>query len=375
MAEYVNFPGPKYLGPELQRLYLTNDASETRFTVDRELAFCTNCKRCDAACPHGVTPASFNLRNRAYLKLPLKVRIRDWVLAHNYYWGRAGKRFAPLVNLLLKQRWIRLSLALIGVTPHRPLPLYDRRKIVVANTKAPGVPSSKKALYFAGCYATFFDTEVAKSTINLLHFLGYEVKLAPLFCCGTPLVSNGLLKQAYKVAEKNTRILLNYVAQGYKIVTSCPSCSLALKQEFEDILGLEGARELALSVWDICELLEEEGVEPSRTEPTKTKLYYHLPCHLKAQGVGAPAVRILENWYDIILNDELCCGLAGTFGYKKEKYALSMAIGRRLFTAIKNSECSVVVTDCGMCKVQIQHGTGIEVVHPAQLIEANIVRS
>ncbi|WP_338823700.1 Anaerobic glycerol-3-phosphate dehydrogenase subunit C [Moorella humiferrea] len=361
----INFPGPKHLGPELERLWLANNKLE-EYITGQEVSCCTNCQRCNLACPHGVKPAYFNLYHKARLGQALKERARDWFLANTYLFNDLGKAMALLTNPFLKINFLRALLNTMGITPHRPLPLYDKRSVKTGGNNA----LAKKAVYFVGCYATYFDTGVAQSTVNLLQYAGYSVEIAPLKCCGTPLLSNGFLKNAQRLAERNVKKLLDYLDKGYKIVTSCPSCALALKEEYKEIFTIEGSEKLAAGVWDICELLETEGIRVKAS--IKGGIYYHIPCHLQAQSIGLPFARMMEGVDNLTINNDLCCGMAGTFGYKKEKYSLSMEIGNDLFQAIKNSRCQYVITDCGTCKMQIQHGTGIQVLHPVQFLEGEL---
>ncbi|WP_277997916.1 anaerobic glycerol-3-phosphate dehydrogenase subunit C [Neomoorella glycerini] len=362
----INFPGPKYLGPELERQWLVG-GNAGDYKAIQELSYCTNCQQCNLACPHGVKPAYFNLKHKSSLVLPLKDRARDWFLANIYIFGGLGKTLAPLTNTFLQAGLLRGLFENVGITGQRPLPMYDRRRIkVVAGDK----PSAKKAVYFIGCYASYFDTGVAGATIKLLQHADYQVEIAPLKCCGTPLLSNGFLKQARRLAEINVARLLAYLDKGYKVVTSCPSCALALKEEYKEIFAIEGSQRLAAGVWDVGELLEAEGIKAK--SPIEGGVYYHVPCHLKAQSIGLPFARMMEGTDNLLINYEWCCGMAGTFGYKKEKYNLSLDMGSELFRSIKESRYRYVITDCGMCKLQIEHGTGYQVLHPVQLIEKSL---
>ena len=169
--------------------------------------------------------------------------------------------------------------------------------------------------------------------------------------------------------KKNIKIFLPYIEKGYKIITTCSSCGLALKQEYRDLLADENSEKLSKNTWDLFELLEEEKSLPFDGKKIE-KAFYHVPCHLKAQGTGIPAAHILRDFAveDLIVEDSYCCGIAGTYGFKKEKHNLSLKIGSSLFKAIKKSNTSLVLTDCGTCKVQIIDGTGINVKHPAVLL-------
>lgn len=362
----ITFPGPKYLGPELERLWLAGE-NVLEYKAIQGLSDCINCQQCNLACPHKVNPAYFNLKHKKQLVLPFKERIRDWFLVNSYTIGGLGKTLAPLANILLQSRLLRILFDKAGIARQPPLPMYDRRQF---NVRTANSFSTKKALYFAGCYTFYYDTGIAGATIKLLQHVDYQVEIAPVKCCGMPLLSNGFLKQARRLAETNVVKLLAYIDKGYKIVTSCPSCALALKEEYKEIFNIEGSQRVAREVWDIVELLEVEGIKIEYS--IGGGVYYHVPCHLKAQGVGIPFARMIKEIDNLVINNEWCCGMAGTFGYKKEKYNLSLDIGSELFRSIKESGCRYVVTDCGMCKLQIEHGTGCRVLHPVNLIEKSL---
>ena len=134
----------------------------------------------------------------------------------------------------------------------------------------------------------------------------------------------------------------------------------------------EKTQRLKQNVWDLFELLEEEDTLPFKPgKKLAKKAYYHVPCHLSAQGIGVPAANLLKELAvdELIVEDSYCCGISGTYGFKKEKYPIAMAIGKPLFDDIKESKATLAISDCGTCKLQIIHGTGIEVKHPAVILE------
>lgn len=364
VMNHLAFPGPKQLGPELERLRLARGGKEP-LAIDEALSYCTNCKRCDIACPHGVKPSSYNLKNKAKLKGKVLENLRDWVLAHNVWWGKMASQVPTLANFGLKFPLTKVGMGLIGIA-NREFPRYKKQKIKLSNVEKP-----KKVLYYTGCYASYNEPEIIQAAVNILEATGYQVKLAPVACCGTPIISNGLWEETAKLAEKNTDIFLKYIDQGYKIVTTCSSCCLALKEEYAQIIPGEKSNRLKRNVWDLFELLEEEENLPFLAGKKLQKVYYHVPCHLKAQGIGVPAANLLKEIAidELIVEDSYCCGISGTYGFKKEKYPLAMAIGEPLFKDIKDSQATLVITDCGTCKLQIDQGTGVEVKHPAVILE------
>jgi glycerol-3-phosphate dehydrogenase subunit C len=369
LENFLDFPGPKHLGPELERLRMAQ-GHKIQLTIDGKLAYCTNCKRCDLACPHGVKPSVFNMHNRARIGLPLQEKVRDWVLAHNGWWGGIASHMPALSNLALHNPLTRIFLDAIGLAP-RDLPSYDKRKLKIGKHFS----SQKKAVYFLGCYARYNEVAIAQSVINIFEALGYQLEIAPLGCCGTPLFSNGFLNEARELAEKNSRVLLDYIEKGYKVISSCPSCTLTLKEEYRDLFALPVGEKLARGVYDVCELLVEEEVSLKGATDPYGSAYYHVPCHLKAQGMGTPAAELLGQGVvqELTVSDGYCCGMAGTYGFKKEKYELSKAIGSPVFQGIMDKDYQLVLTDCGTCKLQIEQNTGRKVLHPVQVMEKLIV--
>lgn len=362
----MKYPGPKYLGPELERLRLARGEKEP-LTIDASLAYCTNCKRCDVACPHGVKPSFYNLKNKAKVKANPSERLRDWILAHNVWWGKVASKVPALSNFTLTLPVTKFAMNMMGIAP-RDFPKYHKQKLrfkkININNDIGQV--NKKILYYPGCYASFNEPEIIQATIDILERHGYYVEIAPVSCCGTPIFSNGLLDETRSLAKKNIDVFLKYIEKGYKIVTTCPSCGLAIKDEYRDLVPGEKAELLAQNVWDLFELLEEEKNLYFKEDRSKIdKAFYHVPCHLRAQGMGYPAASILKKYAvnKLILEDSYCCGISGTYGFKKEKYQLSKAIGSPLFNAVKASGANLVITDCGTCKLQIEQATKISVKH------------
>ncbi|MDK2986678.1 MAG: glycerol-3-phosphate dehydrogenase subunit [Clostridia bacterium] len=368
VAKNPSYPGPKHLGPEAERLRLTGK-NPSRDEQNKYLSYCLNCKRCDEACPHGVKPSVYNVKNKTSINNAGQESLRDWILAHNDWWGRIAGKMPGVSNFFLKNPFIKTGMSLLGIAPQRSFPAYKSKKLKIArDTK------DKKAVYFRGCYARSNEPDIAQSVIKLLEYAGYQVEIAPLGCCGTPVISNGLMTEAKKIAEKNIQTLCQYVEKGYKIVSSCPSCTLTLKEEYDEFFDIPASKKVSQNVWDIFELLLHDNVEFPGSNKKFSRVIYHVPCHLKAQGIGTPAANLIRKYVvnSLKVMDKYCCGISGTFGFKKEKYDLSMKIGNDLFEEIKKEPYSLVLTDCGTCKLQIEQGTGQKVIHPAVVLAETI---
>jgi glycerol-3-phosphate dehydrogenase subunit C len=380
----LEYPGPKYLGPELERIRLARGDKEPQ-KVDDSTTYCTNCKRCDIACPHGVKPSFYILKNKAKVKSKPFINLRNWILAHNFWWGKIASIIPDLSNFIFKLSITKFIMGLLGFAP-REFPKYSRQTLRVDNVdiniKTNNEQEQKKVLYFPGCYANFNEPEIIQATVEILERHEYIVEIAPMSCCGTPIISNGLFGESKKLVKKNIDVFINYIERGYKIVTTCPSCGLALKNEYVNLVPETKTEQVAQNVWDLFELLEKEEVlhfkKSSSKENDNNKIataFYHVPCHLIAQGIGYPGVNILRKFAvdNLLLEDRYCCGIAGTYGFKKEKYELSKAVGKPLFEAIKDSDANLIITDCGTCKLQIKQANGIPVTHTVLVLRNYLI--
>ncbi|RKY03862.1 anaerobic glycerol-3-phosphate dehydrogenase subunit C, partial [Candidatus Poribacteria bacterium] len=165
--------------------------------------------------------------------------------------------------------------------------------------------------------------------------------------------------------------------RGYRIVFSAPSCLLAVREEYPELLGTPASKEVAENCLYIFELLAElkgRGELNLKFKPVDLNIAYHIPCHLRALGED----RTLEILREIpglriaVVTDK-CCGMAGTFGMKKQYFELSMKAGRPLFEALENSGAELVATSCGTCRIQIEQATGMKTVHPIEILRSALI--
>ncbi len=179
--------------------------------------------------------------------------------------------------------------------------------------------------------------------------------------------------------KQNVAAMEKPVDEGACIVTACTSCGYALKADYAHLPTngalAASARKIAANTFDLGELLAglmDAGQLHTEFKPKTLKLAYHAPCHLKSQGIGRPWLRLLRMIPGIEIEEMKadCCGMAGTYGFKNEKYQISLDIGRELFERIKEYKPAAVVTECGSCQMQIEHGTGLKALHPAEVLYA-----
>jgi len=384
------FPGPKQAGPGAERFRTLDEPS-----VDKWIDLCIGCHLCDMACSSGVNISELNLIAKAKYLDEEGRSFRDWFLTHNYLFSPLGSLFSPIANCLLKNRAIRwLVDSFLKIDRRRELPSYESptfrqwfRRHQPQSGNPPSPPFSKGGMggfepgsrhrqkigYFYGCYTNTNEVDVAKATVEVLEANDFEITLPSQRCCGIPMLGNGDFKGARKMGLWNVPSLLNSVRSGLDIVFSSTSCGHMIKHEYSHLLNIPGSEKVAEHAFDIFEFLrnlKEGGNLHTDFRKLSLQTAYFAPCHLKSLGIGFPAFEILQLIpglkVDYIAAD--CCGLGGTFGFKKEKYEISQEIGRDLAEAIDRLKPEIVLSDCEGCRMQIRHLTGLRVLHPIQIL-------
>ncbi|SPF54778.1 anaerobic glycerol-3-phosphate dehydrogenase, subunit C [Candidatus Desulfosporosinus infrequens] len=375
-----HFIGPKGLGPDRERFRMGQ-------IIQGETALddCSNCKTCEMTCPSGVKITRMILEaRRAASKashqntLSLKLRLRGYVLGRAEYLGKLGVICPTMMNHVLKIKFMRLVLdKALAINESASLPLYGKSlEVQVDKGSRIGTSACKQVVYFPGCFTRYNEADTGRIMIKVLEHIGYKTIVPNFHCCGLPLEANGQFEKAHKNGLYNLELMRPYLEAGTPIITSCTSCGLMLKEDYPR-LQTTSALLVGAQSYDLFEFLwqlYERGELPLDFQEVKASYGYHPPCHLKAQGIGIPALRILRLIPGVKIRnlDAGCCGLAGSYGFKAEKYDKAMKIGRTLFEAITvgagRGDYQGMTTECGACKVQIQHGTGLSTEHPVRIL-------
>ena len=383
------FPGPKYVGPQAQR-FRTGRAQPVQvpgipfaLSPDVTVDYCSGCGCCTTACPAGVKVAEMNSQSRARMKAGKRPKLRDWGLGQTDLVGRVGVLFSPISNWALANRPIRAIMEItVGIHRAAPFPKFGRRTLQSTwkrRQKRRGtnaVPGPDKAVvYFHGCSANYYEQHVADAAIEILKRNGFETIIPPQVCCGLPLISNGIYTEARQRAHKNLDVLAPYARQGYRIIGTSTSCTHTIKAEYREMLDIhaDDATLVANATWDICEFLldlHERGKLDTRFGRLDEDLPYHAPCQLRSHGIGLPAMELfaLVPGLRAADMDHDCCGIAGTYGMKKEKYPIGMAVGAPLFDKIKASGAPEAACDSETCRWQIEKATGTRTRHPIEIL-------
>jgi glycerol-3-phosphate dehydrogenase subunit C len=364
------FPGPKYVGPQAER-YRTSGPSS-----DSSVDYCSGCGICTTVCPHDVKIAEINSRARAKLWEQRGVPLRNQLIARPSVLGRLGTPVAPLANWALHNRGVRaLVQRVVGVHRDAPMPSFASRTFQRRSRKHVGPAEAPAVVYFHGCGTNFYEPLVGEMVVAVLEHNGFRVIVPPQDCCGLPLQSNGNFPAARAYVRRLAAHLAPYARDGLPIVANSTSCGLMLKREAREILDVEDEdmEAVSRSTYDLCEFLlglHQRGELRTDFAPLPLTVPYHAPCQQRGHGIGKPALDLLALVPKLrtIELDVDCCGIAGTYGLKKEKYEISMAVGQRLFDDIAATGADFAACDSETCRWQIAHGAGVTAVHPVELL-------
>ncbi len=368
------FPGPKYAGPQSERYRVADEPS-----VDSSVDYCSGCGICSMVCPQGVKIAEINAQARNKLKRQKGVPLRDRIITRPTWLGRAGTPTAPIANFTLRSRPLRvLAEKALGVHRDAPVPKFAGRRFSrwMRGHQAPG--TGRRIVYFHGCGTEYYEPWEGQKVVEILEHNGFEVEVPKQDCCGLPLQSSGLFDDARRVVLRLAKALSPHVRNDPDtlIVGNATSCTLMLKREAREILGLEDDPDLRLvseRTYDVCELLLElhdRGELRTDFQPVQETVAYHAPCQQQGHWIGKPALELLAliPGLEVREMNARCCGIAGTYGLKAEKYEIAQDVGRSLFDQVAASGASSVACDSETCRWQITHSTQRPSVHPIDFL-------
>jgi glycerol-3-phosphate dehydrogenase subunit C len=372
------FPGPKYEGPQASRFRKPGQP-----VPDHSVDYCSGCRVCNMACPTGVKIAEMNARARADMvrggKFSLRNRLRNNLIARSELVGKLGQPVAPLANWFLSNRPFRTILeSVLAIHREAPFPTFANQRFSTwFRRHTNSVRTTHQVVYFHGCSNEYYEPRVGRAAVRVLEHNGFEVLVPPQNCCGLPLLSNGEFEAARRYHATNVRSLAPYARQGIPIVGTSTSCTLTLKEEAPELLDMhdEETRLVAENTYDLSEFLLQlldEGELILEFRGLPLSLPYHPPCQYRAHRLGYPSLEILDLIPELRIRDSkaACCGIAGTYGFKLEKYDIAMQVGSDLFQFTNASGAPVAVCDSETCRWQITHATGMPTIHPIELLAA-----
>ena len=366
------FPGPKTVGPQVQRFRSIGHMAE------QTAMLCSGCGICTSVCPNDVAITDIIAITKANVvengeRLPMGQRI----LNRPDLVGRIGNLLPPLANTALKSRLGRkLAQFLLGISTRAALPHFHGRAFRrwFAEHRQPDGPVIG---YFPGCAVEHYEPRVGIAVIRLLNRLGYRVEAPSAACCSLPMLSSGEWRPARGRARNLVDELAPTAGKGVPIVASSTSCSLTLRKKYEAYLDMHdpASRAVADSTIDICAFLRDEAASALRSQlrPMRARALYHGPCQLRSHQAGWPALELLSgiDGLTVEMSRAACCGTAGTYGYSQEKREIAEAVAEPLMAQIQESLPDFVICDSETCRWHIAAETGLPVFHPVEVLLAS----
>ena len=360
------------------------DAKLSDQGVHEVLDLCLECRACKSECPVGVDMARYKSEFLAgyWDRHGLSLSAQAFGSAR----GAAvwGSRFAPISNTIANTGFARWAAEkLTGMDRRRSLPQWTRRTLrkqaAQPGTRHPA-PGTARALLFADTFTDHADPEIGLAAIEVMRSAGIATGIAPNVCCGRPLISQGRLPEARRLAAANVHALFEAAALGQAIVFVEPSCLSAVREDAPDLLRGElqrRARMIAKQAVLFEEFLEGEcaaGRAALTLDTGPREIFLHPHCHQRSMGLAAPAASLLSRIPSarVVDLDAGCCGMAGSFGYTRDHYDVSRAIAeRKLLPAARGMKEGTVLVAAGTsCRHQVADFGGVTAVHPAVLLRS-----
>ena len=345
---------------------------------------CYQCKLCDPVCPYTVGKEhEFQLdfpklmtRAQAIRTRERGIKTNDKFLSNTDFMGKLGSIFGPILNLANKISLMRFFMEkFIGISRKRILPKFQTGSFEkwFKNHKSNLENPTEKVVIFGTCFTNTHEMELGKAAVEILEYNDIECVYPLQQCCGAPYLSPGDFEGFKDQAQPNVDELSKWVDDGYKIVvTGPPTCSLTLKKEYPDYLGLdEKIQKISEQTFDISEYLvylNKNGKLKTDFKHSIGTVNYHVSCHLKAQQMGFKGRDVLRLVPETKVNlINRCSGMDGGWGMKAEFFEESMKVAERCVNDMGQKKHDKVCSDCSLASHQLNQASS-GVINPSHPI-------
>lgn len=359
-------------------------ADEARAIAD----LCVNCKMCRTECPSRADIPALAAEAKAELHAANGLNRDEWLLARLGKLVRLAAHMPTTSNLLLGSRVARWTLEkLLGLSRRRAVPRLAHRPFLRRaarrgwSDRRPAQPvtdsplSAVRVAFFADLFVNHSDPLVGEAAVTVLRHQGIEVFVPPRQReCGVLPLAQGDLDAARKLAAHNVRVFADLIREGYVVVCAEPTAAVTIVQDYPRLLDDPDARlmadrtqELTAFLWG---LYEAGWLRLDFQKPLPLSVGHHVPCHVKALNpdpAGPKLLRLIPGLH-VTTIDESCSGMAGTYGLKASAYEASMRAGKPMLDRLAAPLVGVGSTECGACRIQMQHGAGKRTLHPVQYL-------
>jgi FAD/FMN-containing dehydrogenase/Fe-S oxidoreductase len=344
------------------------------------MELCNSCKGCKSECPSNVDMAKLKAEYSYQLLKEKGASLKDKLFANIDKANRLGALAPRAYNALMKNS---ISSGIVkkiaGIAKERELPLLQKNTLSkwFINHEQKGPFSKGKVYLFNDEFTNYNDTHIGITSIKLLNALGYKVQIPEHLASGRAYISKGFLDQARQLAERNTQLLSELISEEQPLLGIEPSAILTLRDEYIDLVeDQKSVSHLAKHTLTLEEFLAREIQAGNISSEAFTEKQQHIRlhghCHQKALSSLTPSKIMLSlpKNYKVQLIPSGCCGMAGSFGYEKEHYEVSMKMGELvLFPTIRREAPTSLIAAAGTsCRHQIKDGTQREALHPIEIL-------
>ena len=372
------------------REFLTNSEKSNKFDY-KELKdvfdLCLSCKACSSECPSSVDVASLKAEFQYQYQKENGVSLRTKLFAYNNKLNQFGSKLPGLANFVFSNRFTSTILKKsFGIAKERSLPFISNKSLSkrfqLSDNKLIKNKIANSVILFNDEFTNYLDTQIGVDAIALLTALNYEVKLIDNAESGRSFLSKGLLEQAKDIANKNVSLFKDMISSDTPLIGIEPSAILTFKDEYLRLADDKTSAEaISKNTFLIEEFIQQEiglgNIKPEQFTLESKSIKFHGHCHQKAMSnqLSSFAVLNLPKNYKVTIIPSGCCGMAGSFGYEKEHYEVSMQIGEQtLFPAVRKAANDTVIAANGTsCRHQIKDGTNRDAKHPISILREALV--
>ncbi|PQJ74030.1 FAD-binding and (Fe-S)-binding domain-containing protein [Polaribacter gangjinensis] len=364
------------------REFLTNSNEANKFNhkeLKEVFDLCLSCKACASECPSNVDIATMKAEFLYQYQETNGYSFRSSLFANNAKYNKLGSIAPTITNLILNTSFTK---SVMGIAQERNVPTLANTTFSNWFGKQKIAQKTKKVYLFNDEFTNFYDVEIGKDAVFLLEKLGYEVIVLNHEESGRSFISKGFLKEAKKVCDKNIALFKNVISDETPLIGIEPSAILTFRDEYIRLATDKiAAEKIAKNAFTFEEFLSNEhqknNVDVSLFSSEEKEIKIHGHCHQKALSSTHASFQILnipKNYKVTILNTG-CCGMAGSFGYEKEHYEISMQVGEdTLFPKIRNCAPETEIAASGTsCRHQIYDGTKRVAKHPITLLKEALI--
>ncbi len=370
------------------REFLTNSDKSNPFDhkeIYDVMDMCLSCKACKSECPSSVDVAKLKAEFLQHYYKSNGVPIRAKLIANISKINKLASLVPWKYNFFVRNPFFAgLFARMLGFAPERRFPELSKTtldKWYKKNKQSADVKAfpNGKVYLFNDEFTRYNDTDIGIKAIRLLTKLGYEVVIPYHIESARTYLSKGLLKKAKQIANKNVRLLKDVITEVSPLIGIEPSAILSFRDEYPELVGEELKNEaikLAANALMVDEFLEKEmkagRIKKNSFSSESRTIKLHGHCHQKSLASTAPTLFILgfPAHYTVEEIPSGCCGMAGSFGFEKEHYELSMKVGELvLFPAVRESSSETLIAAPGTsCRHQIKDGTERTALHPVEIL-------